>query len=169
MEKDPDTTPRGAIESIDADLRKRGFLIRPGAMALVRLVLIDAADHGTNDGAAIHDADDAGENTADHDDVYAGGDGPEPATGFLRRVGLDLPRVLMRRSAAQEDVDDRLVAGFTEGRFGQREDAGAQAQGPGLEKSAFDNAVARLIVATFEDCQHGVIAPERYGYRINVP
>jgi hypothetical protein len=64
-----------------------------------------------DDDALVHAAGDPGEALADLDAGDVGVDGLELAADLGRGLGLDLPQVLVRRPAAQEDVDDRLVAG----------------------------------------------------------
>ncbi len=77
------------------------------------------------------------------------------------RLGLDLPHILMRRSAAEEDVDDRLVtrawpsAGLSldAEEIRESERSGANAERPDAQKTAPVDTVA---VAGFlaEDGEH---------------
>ena len=66
------------------------------------------ADDGAEDGELIHLGGDAREDLADLDAVDAGGDGAKLTPYLAGSLGLDVPHVLVRRSAAQDDIDNRL-------------------------------------------------------------
>ena len=73
---------------------------------------IGAAGHRSNDDALVQERGDAREALTDFDagdDVL---DRIELAADFAGSVGLDLPHVLMGRSAPQEDIDYRLMLRF---------------------------------------------------------
>jgi hypothetical protein len=81
-------------------------------------VAIGRADDGADDGAAVHHVGELGQHFAD---LQAGNfcvDGRELAADFSRGLGLEVEQILMGGSAAEEDVDDRLVSRrFSGGRF----------------------------------------------------
>ena len=84
-------------------------VVVPASHALDGVVAAAGADDRADDDALVHAGGHAREDLADLDAGDVGGDRLELAADFGRGVGLDVPHILVRRSAAQEDVDDRLV------------------------------------------------------------
>ena len=67
-------------------------------------------NNGADNDALIHDARDARKHFGDLDAGNIGFDRVKFAANLARRFGLDLPHVLVGRSTAEVDVDDRFVA-----------------------------------------------------------
>ena len=68
-----------------------------------------AADDRADRHELVHHSRNPREQLADLDPRHVRLDGLELAADLARRIRLDIPHVLMRRPARQEDVDDRLV------------------------------------------------------------
>jgi hypothetical protein len=71
-------------------------------------VIAGGADDRANDGQLVHHGRQPREHFADLNARHSRGDGSEFASDFARRLGFDVPHVLVRRPAAQENVDHRL-------------------------------------------------------------
>ena len=132
----------------------------PAGHALKRVVPIGRADDGANDRAAVHDAGELGKDFANLKAGNLGGDRRELAADFVWRVELEIEHVLMRRAAAQEDVDDRFVplalAGsrFEAIQIGEREGRRTDAEAADPEEAAAGDAVA-IAAALSVDGEHG--------------
>src|SRR4029077_13325882 len=107
------------------------------------------AGDGANDDAFVHDAGDAREDFADLDAGDVGGDRLELRAKRARRLGLDLPHILVGRPAAKIDIDDGFARpGRTAlGRLGtidvcKIEGRGTEREGADLEEIAARDAVA---------------------------
>ena len=136
----------------------------PASHALERVVTPFATHHGPQDDRLVHDLGYLGKTLPDLDTRNIGGDRLEWATNFLWRFGLDLPHVLMGRTTAEEDVDDRLVVCLrTTGRIDaiqvrQVQAASAHAQRPDLQESApgYSVTVSATVVPRPKNGQHAV-------------
>src|SRR5262249_22660548 len=139
--------------------------LRPAGHALDGVVAAGGADDGADDDAPVHAGGDLGEGLADLDAGDVGGDGLELAADLGRGLGLDVPRVLVGRAPAEEDVDDGLVpagrrdAAGLGGRLGaedvgQGQVEGAEGESADAKEAATGDAVAQPRLRT-EDGQHG--------------
>ena len=139
--------------------------LRPAGHALKSGVGPLAADDRADDRAAFHPRRQPGKHLADLDARHVRADRLEFAAHLARGVGLQVPHVLMRGAAAEEDVDEGLVTLARPadwcGRLGpheprEREAAGAERQAADREELPTGRPVAHPR-AVAEDRQHGVI------------
>src|SRR5882672_2677893 len=153
------------------DLREDGADIGPAALgldalpmvaareALGRVVVAVGADHGPDDRELVHDLRHAREELADLDAGDVGPDGPQLAADFGGRVRLQVPHVLVGRTARQEDHDDGFVRGtLRAGLFLGAEDLGkgepAQGESADAQEGAPGDSVAEIVVPLAQDRQH---------------
>ena len=133
--------------------------------ALERVVTTLAADHRPQHRGLVHRLGDLRETLADLDAWNIRRDRLERTADVLGGLGLDLPHVLVRRTATQEDVDHRLVVHLRlAGRVGPQQIGlvqakGSHAQGTDLEHATTGDAVAvpgtSIVLLRPEDRQHG--------------
>src|SRR5262249_12124412 len=88
---------------------RRHIARRPASHALDRVVASGSAHHRADDREFVHHPRDFRKDLADLDSRYARGDGFKLPANLFGSLSLDVPYVLVRRTAAQEDIDDRLV------------------------------------------------------------
>src|SRR5579875_865173 len=82
----------------------------PTRSALISIVSAGGADHRANDNAFIHACGDLREDFTNLNAGHFRGNRLELAADLGRRFSLDVPQVLMRWTAAQEDIDDCFMA-----------------------------------------------------------
>ena len=82
---------------------------KPSAHALIRLVSILATDDRTDDSGFVHALGQLGKDLADLDPWNIGGDGAELPSNFGGSLGLNLPHILVGRTASEENIDKALV------------------------------------------------------------
>jgi hypothetical protein len=122
-------------------------------------VTVDGPDDRSDDRGPVHHPGEPGEDLADPDAGHVGVDRPELAADLDGGLGLEVPQVLVRRPAPEEDIDDRLVPGpgllsrlgpqdFRQGQHAARH------QPADPEKSAAGDPVAVAALPT-PDRQHG--------------
>src|SRR5262245_15580950 len=134
-------------------------ILRPTRIALNRVVPAARTDDRTHEHALVGDTGDLRERFANLNAGNFGGDRLEFAAYFLGCVGLEVPHVLMRRPAAQENIDYGLVrmraAGhrFRAGNLREIQVVSAKRKCTDLEKGPSGNAVAQPL-RTAEDRQH---------------
>src|SRR5262249_42988903 len=121
-----------------------------------------------NNCTLVHACGELREHFADPDTRHAGVDRLELAADLDGRLGLDVPQVLVGRAAAEEDVDDGLLARgggagarLGAGRVGKGERARAHAEGADAEEAAAGDAVAQARPGA-EKRQHGGTSPFRW-------
>jgi hypothetical protein len=129
-------------------------------------VPVGSADQRADDHALVHAGGDAREHLADLYTGHSGVDRLELAADADRGLGFDLPHVLVRGAAAQEDVDDGLVAaggakaalGLEAEEVGERQSAGPDAERADAEEAAATEAVAVSGLCA-GDGEHGSLRP----------
>ena len=140
---------RGSQARVAADDPEVALL--PPGVALEGFVAVGHADDGPDDRRLVHHLRDPREDLADLDAGDVGGDRLELAPDLGGGLGLDVPHVLVRRPAAEEDVDHRLVrrflrrgrpAGLGADEVGEGQGGGPERQPADLEEPAPADAVA---------------------------
>ena len=118
---------------------------------------IFSTDHGANDRVFIGQDGKARKVLANLDARHVRGYGPKFAAHFARGIGLQIKHVLVRRSARQENHDDRLVRAADAGlRFGLEklwQGQAAETECADFEKISARDTVAEPLFRSV-DCQH---------------
>ena len=139
-------------------------IVRPTGHALDRVMAVGTAGDRADDDALVHVLGHAREDFADLQAVDVGLDRAELAADFGRRFHLEVPHILVRRSAAEKDVDDRFMRGWRARRpgcrggfgtieIGERKRRGAECEGADFHEAAAVDAVAIARGGT-ENLQH---------------
>ena len=124
-----------------------------------RVVIVDLPDGRANGRAFVPHLGQLGKMFTNTRTGNTGGNGIELAAVFERRVLLNIPHVLMARTATQEDHDHALLAlggraGFCLGLKQLRQGQAAHGERPDLHKISSREAVAIAVVLSSEYFQH---------------
>ena len=149
--------------------RPQRFACGQPVMHWIGVVTAAGADDRADDDELVHAGGDLREDLADLNAGHVGVDRLELAANFGRRFGLDVPHILMRRPAAEEDIDDGFVptagrsavansASFSPEDVSKIKAGSANAEGANAQETTARDAVTEAICLT-EDGEHGVCSP----------